>query len=146
MECPFINLTSKVQPETLRGVNILGGMSGHAEKNCSSRQIWSGEVSGTIWELQCESVFHCVNNLKWNLSQNWNQHDKTIRMIFWKYRHLKWPNILVCYQFSSEIIWRRDQSVPAVAVIFILTSFNTKLRSIGNILVPTGISVQLSCC
>ena len=32
MECPFINLTSKVQPETLRGVNILGGMSGHAEK------------------------------------------------------------------------------------------------------------------
>ena len=32
MECPFINLTSKVQQETLHGVNILGGMSGHAER------------------------------------------------------------------------------------------------------------------
>ena len=31
LECPFINLTSKAQPETLRGVNILAGMSGHAE-------------------------------------------------------------------------------------------------------------------
>ena len=32
VECPFINLTSKAQHQTLRGVNTLAGMSGHAEK------------------------------------------------------------------------------------------------------------------
>ena len=38
VECPFINLTSKVQHETLHGVNILGGMSGHAEKKKLQQQ------------------------------------------------------------------------------------------------------------
>ena len=65
MECPFINLTSKVQQETLHGVNILGGMSGHAEKKKLQQQtdlIRRGFRK--YLRAQCDSVFHCVNNLK----------------------------------------------------------------------------------
>ena len=68
LECPFINLTSKAQHQTLRGVNTLAGMSGHAEKKTAAADRSDPERFPEIFEsssvTQCFTVFHCVNNLK----------------------------------------------------------------------------------
>ena len=143
MECPFINLTSKVQPESwdppwckYSRWNVRTCREKLQQQRTDLiRRGFRKYLRAPVWL----SVSLC-QQLEINQSQNWNQPDKTI------------SNISVCYQFRNErettykipnIMLRRENWEGWLYSSASYQANHSILRSNWNILVPTGISVKL---